>query len=51
MSNIVGCLQVVRIYSFIKGFKVYICASYIAFLFVKTESTLQKKENMFSTSS
>ena len=33
----VGCLQVVRIYSFMKEIKVFISASYIVFLF-KTEN-------------
>ena len=32
------CLQVVRIYSFVKEIKLYIRASYIFFLFVKTEN-------------
>ena len=38
VSNAVDCLQVVRIYSFMKKIKVYIRASYIVFLFVKTEN-------------
>ena len=38
------CLQVVRIYSFMKKIEVYICASYIVFLFVKTENTNFIKE-------
>ena len=37
VSNVVGCLQVVRIYSFMKELK-YTRASYIVFLFVKTEN-------------
>ena len=31
VSNMVGCLQVVRIYSFMKQIKVYIRAKYIVF--------------------
>ena len=38
VSSMFGCLQVVRIYSFIKEIKVYIRASYIVFLVVKTEN-------------
>ena len=38
VSNMIGCLQVVRIYSFMKEIKVNIRASYIVFLFVKTEN-------------
>ena len=38
VSNMVDCLQVVRIYSFMKEIKVYILASHIVFLFVKTEN-------------
>ena len=38
------CLQVVRIYSFMKEIKVYIRASYIVFLFVKTENNNFIKE-------
>ena len=34
----VGCLQVMRIYGFMKEIKVYIRDSYIVFLFVKTEN-------------
>ena len=44
VSNMVGCLQVVRIYSFMKEIKVYIRASYISFLFVKTENNNFIKE-------
>ena len=43
VSNIVGCLQAVRIYSFMKEIKVYIRASYIIFLFVKTEYNFIKE--------
>ena len=42
--NMVGCLQVVRIYSFMKEIKVYIRALYIVFLFVKTENNNFIKE-------
>ena len=38
VSNMVGSLQVVRIYSFMKETKVYINASFIVFLFVKKEN-------------
>ena len=39
MSDSIGCLQVVRIYSFIsEEIKVYKRASYIVFLFVTTEN-------------
>ena len=34
VSNMFGCLQVVKIYSFMKEMKVYIHASYIAFVLV-----------------
>ena len=34
VSDMIGCLQVVRIYSFMKERKLYIHASYIVFLFV-----------------
>ena len=45
MGNMVDCLQVKRIiYSFMKETKVYIRASYIVFLFVKTENNNFKKE-------
>ena len=40
----VGCLQVVRIYSLMKEIKVYIRALYIVFLVVKTENNNFKKE-------
>ena len=36
VSHIIGCLQVVRIYCFMKK-KLYICVSYIAFPFVKSK--------------
>ena len=38
VSSMVCCLQVVRIYSFMKEIKVYVRALYIVFLFVKTEN-------------
>ena len=38
--NMIGCLQVVRIYSFMKEIKLYIRASYIVFLFFKTENII-----------
>ena len=37
-SNLIGYLQVVRIYSFMKEIKLYILASYIVLLFVKMET-------------
>ena len=39
VSDMVGCLQVVRIYSFMKDIKVHVCVrtSDIVFLFVKME--------------
>ena len=40
----VGCLQVVRIYYFMKEIEIYICFSYIVFLFVKTENNNSIKE-------
>ena len=43
VSNMVGCLQVVKICSFIKETKVYIRASYIVFIFVKTENNFIKE--------
>ena len=33
VSDMIGCLQVVRIYSFMKEIKSYVRASYIVFLF------------------
>ena len=44
MSNVVGNLQVVRMYSFMKEIKVYIRASYIVFLFAKTQNNNFIKE-------
>ena len=41
VSNVVSCLQVVKIYSFMKEIKVYIRALHIVFLFFK------KKNNNF----
>ena len=43
-SNMVNCLQVVRIYSFMKDIKVYIHASYIVSLIVNTENNNLIKE-------
>ena len=43
-SNVVGCLQVVRIYSFIKEIKVYTGASQVVVFFVKTENNNFIKE-------
>ena len=48
VSNMVGCLQVVRIYSFKKEIKVNLRASYIVFLFVKNENNFIKQPNMLS---
>ena len=44
VGDMVGCLQVVRIYNFMKENKFYICASYIVFLFVKKENNDLIKE-------
>ena len=44
VSNMVGCLQVVRIYSLMKEIKVYIRASYIISLFVKIKNNNFIKE-------
>ena len=38
VNDTIGCLQVVRIYSFMKEIKLCIGASYIVFLFVKSEN-------------
>ena len=43
VSNVIGCLQIVRIYSFMKEIKVYIRASYIVFLFVKIKNNFIKE--------
>ena len=40
VSNMVDCLQVVKIYSFMKEIKIYIKISNIVFLFVKTENNI-----------
>ena len=37
VSNMVGCLQVTKIYSFMKEIKAYIRPPHIVFLFIKTE--------------
>ena len=44
MGNVVCCVPVVRIYSFMKKIKVYIRASYIVFHFVKTQNSNFIKE-------
>ena len=38
VSDIIDSLQVVRIYSFLKEIKLFMCALYIVFLFVKPEN-------------
>ena len=38
MSNMIGCLKVVRIYSLMLEIEVYISTSYIVFLFVNMEN-------------
>ena len=43
VRNMVGCLQVVRIYSFKKEIEVYIYTSYIVFLFVKMKNNFIKE--------
>ena len=43
VSDLIGCLQVVRIYSFTKEIKFYTRASYIVFLFVKSENNFIKQ--------
>ena len=43
VSNVVDCLQVVRIYRFKKKIKVQTCASYTVFLFVKSENNIIKE--------
>ena len=48
MSDMIDCLQVVRIYRFMKEIKLYVRASYIVFLFVKTENNFIKEVNMFT---
>ena len=37
VSDTIACLHVLRIYRFVKEIKLYICALYIIFLFVKSE--------------
>ena len=37
-SDMFGCLQVVRIYSFMKEVKLFICALYTIFFLVKSEN-------------
>ena len=43
VSNMIGCHQVVRTYSFVKGIKLYIHASYIVVLFIKLENNFIKE--------
>ena len=43
-SGMIGCFQVVRIYSFMKKIKLYIQASHIVFLFVRSENNDFVKE-------
>ena len=38
VSDVISCLQVVTIYSFMKEIKLFIRTSYIVFLFVKLEN-------------
>ena len=44
VSNVIGFLLVMRIYSFMRETKVFILPSYIAFLFVKMENNSFVKE-------
>ena len=44
VSYMIGCLLVVRIYTFMKEIKLYICALYTIFLFVKSENNNFIKE-------
>ena len=44
VSDMIDCLQVVRIYSFMKEIKLYKRASYIDFLVVKSETNNFMKE-------
>ena len=39
VNDMIGCLQVVRIYNFMKE-KTYMLASYIVFLFVKSKNNI-----------
>ena len=48
-DNMVGCLQVTRIHSFMKEIKVYIRASYIIFLFVKGERNAKTNLLLFKS--
>ena len=52
VSIMVGCLQVVRIYSFMKEIKVDKLALYIVFLFVKMENNnfIKEIKKIFSVS-
>ena len=38
VSNVVGCLHVLRIYNFMKEIKLFLRASYIVFFFVKSKN-------------
>ena len=44
VSNVIDCLQVVRIYSFMKAIDLYLPASCIIFLFVKSSNNNYIKE-------
>ena len=44
VSDMVGCVQVVRIYSYMKEIKLDTCAMYVVFFFVKTENNFIKKQ-------
>ena len=46
-SNTSGCFQVVKIYTFMKEMKLYICTLSIVFLFVKSENNFIKNYIMF----
>ena len=45
VSKMVGCLQVVRIYNFMKVIKLYTRTLYIVFFFVKTDNNNFYKRN------
>ena len=50
VSNLVGCLQVVRIYNFMVEVKVYICASYnVIVFFFKVENKIYKRNKICSS--
>ena len=52
VSDMIGCLKVVRIYNFMKELKVYIPALYIVFLFVKSENNdfIKETKHVFEPS-